>query len=424
MKKISITFVTLLLLCGLFTMKSCKKDNTTFTTEYTAAQPVALSPAVGADGTIFFTGTTVDLKWSADNKGPAATWDVYFGTSKSPAIFQSGVSQPSVTVTVSDGITYYWKVISTDANGIVTTSETYKFTAVNGTNPKLTVNLNVTTDVLSAIGVILEPDKVVDLRFLILKKSDLSIVATVDDGFANEVYRGFQTLPDGEYVLGVDIFSTINAGTINAPVNLSLQLKFAQLGVIDTLLDYPNVMTNANPCSLYRTYLSTVKKVGSAYTITRTLSYLKPAILTWHGDDVGYPSAVTTTASCSSKTMTGLIFGWMGDFWGEVITSGGTLVYTNTATTVTIANQKYCNTTYNGAAQPAYNIQGTGTIDNSGAYPIWTLHYDLIQAGASIGQWMFDNGYMATNYFVAVITTNPAGKGVVKSVMLIDKPKR
>lgn len=423
MKKISITFVTLLLLCSLFTMKSCKKDNTTFTTEYTAAQPIALSPAVGADGTVFFTGTTVDLKWSADNKGPAASWDVYFGTSKSPALFQSGVSQPSVTVTVSDGITYYWKVISTDANGIVTTSETYKFTAVNGTNPKLTVNLNVTTDVLSAIGVILEPDKVVDLRFLILKKSDMSIVGTVDDGFANEVYRGFQTLPDGEYVLGVDIFSTINAGTINAPVNLSLQLKFVQLGVIDTLLDYPNVMTNANPCNLYRTYLSTVKKIGSAYTITRTVSFLKPEILTWKGDDATFPSQVTTTASCTSKTMTGLGFGWMLDWWGEVIISGGTLTYTSTATTITIPLQAYCKTTYLGAAQPAYSIQGTGTIDNSGAYPVWTIHYDFKQGNTFIAQYLLDNAAWPTNYFEAIITTNPA-KGVANYVLRPDKPKR
>lgn len=126
MKKISITFVTLLLVCGLFTINSCKKDKTTFTTYNTAALPVALSPVVGADGTVSFTGTTVDLKWSAENKGPAASWDVYFGTSKSPGLFQSGVTQPSVTVTVADGNTYFWKIITTDANGIVTTSDTYK----------------------------------------------------------------------------------------------------------------------------------------------------------------------------------------------------------------------------------------------------------------------------------------------------------
>lgn len=406
MKKISITFVTLLLVCGLFTINSCKKDKTTFTTYNTAALPVALSPVVGADGTVFFTGTTVDLKWSAENKGPDASWDVYFGTSKSPGLFQSGVTQPSVTVTVADGNTYFWKIITTDANGIVTTSDTYKFTAINGTNPKLTVNLLVTTDVASSIGVNLDADKVVDMRLFIFRKSDMSIVTTVNDAAANEVYRGFQTLPDGEYLLGVDIFSTINAGTINKPVTLSLQLKFAQLGVIDQLLDFPNVMTNENPCPLYRTYLSTVKKVGSVYTITRTLSFLKPLVVPWKGTDADSPSQVTTTASCSATTMKGLGFGWMLDYWGEVIISGGTLNYTISGNTINIPLQAYCKTTYNGAAQTPYFIQGTGTINTSGAFPVWTIHYDFKQGNSFIVA-NPANGW-PTPYLEAIITTNPA----------------
>lgn len=45
----------------------------------------------------------------------------------------------------------------------------------------------------------------------------------------------------------------------------------------------------------------------------------------------------------------------MLEYWGEIITSGGSLTYTTTATTITIPLQKYCKTTYNGAAQPRYS---------------------------------------------------------------------
>ena len=75
--------------------------------------------------------------------------------------------------------------------------------------------------------------------------------------------------------------------------------------------------------------------------------------------------------------------------------------------------QKYCKTTYNGAAQPEYSISGTGTIDNSGAFPVWTIQYDLIQSGKSI--LTAANG-VPDGYLEAVITTNPAGK---KSVQVV-----
>ena len=386
MKRNNRILIALLLVFGLYSNISCKKeDNTTFTTYSAFTQPSATSPVVRPDGTVFFTGTTVNLTWtSANPNSDAIAWNVYFGPGKAPALYKSGLTAQTLAVPVLDGQTYYWKVDILDGRGVKTTSEVYKFIAVNGSSPKLAVALTCTTDVLTAIGVDLPPDKVVDLRLLILKKSDMSIVKTIDAGAANESFGDFATLADGDYVLGVDIFSTINAGTINNTVTLSLALQFSQLGMLNQTLDYPSVMTNANPCNLYRTYLATVNKKGSVYTVAKEVSYLKPAVQAWLGTDDAYTSEVKTTASCTSTTMTGLGFGWMLDYWGEIITSGGTLAYTVSGTTITIPLQKYCKTTYNGAAQPEYSISGTGTIDNSGATPVWTIKYVFFQSGKSI----------------------------------------
>ena len=52
--------------------------------------------------------------------------------------------------------------------------------------------------------------------------------------------------------------------------------------------------------------------------------------------------------------------------------------------TITIAQQTYATTKYNGVTQPTYSIAGTGTINNSGAYPVWDIKYDLIQGGTKI----------------------------------------
>ena len=426
MKRKNIILVMLLVLAGLFTMQSCNDDiASTVITEQAFTQPEIISPVVRADGTVLFTGSTVNLTWKSVNPGDPEKWDVYFGTTETPALFRAAHTTQSISVPVVDGTEYFWQVVVFDANGLATKSEVNHFIAVNGTSPDMLVDLSVQTDVLTVIGLNKTADQTVDLRFLVLKKSDMSIVATVDDGLAAESYDGFGELPDGEYILGVDIFSTINAGDFNKPVSLSLSLHFDQLGIINEQLDFPKVMTNANPCNLYRTYLASVKKVGAKYTVSKSVSYLAPAIITWKGTDADYPSEVTSTESCSGKTMRGLGFGWMLDWWGEIIVSGGTLNYTVSGNAITIPLQKYCKTTYKGAAQPEYSIQGTGTINTSGAFPVYTIHYDFIQSGSSIATVSMDYGW-ATPYFEAIITSDPAGlkSASISSGSRISKPVR
>lgn len=425
MKRKHIIIVMLLVLSGSFVMQSCKKEDQPTPVVYKAfTTPVcSTTPATRPDGTVLFSGSTVDLVWVSETGGNANSWTVHYTDADGNAVTKTAVTEQKLTIPVVDGVEYFWSVETKDRNGIVTKSAEHEFIAVSGLNPEMDLVMTATTNAATAIGMNLTADQVVDLRLLIVKKSDLSLQEAVDVGYANEEYTDFGTLEDGEYLVGADMIATINAGDFNKPISVSLSLQFDQLGLTNTKLDFPAVMTNANPCTLYRTYLATVTKVGANYTIVSSVSNVKPAILTWNGDDATYPSEVTTTASCAGKTMTGLGFGWMLDWWGETIVSGGTLKYTTTATTIDIPLQKYCKTTYKGAAQPEYSIEGSGTVDNSGAYPVYTIQYDFIQSGLSIATICLDYGW-PTAYFEAVITTGPGGKVVSTTVTRIPKPRR
>ena len=410
MKRNYILVVLISITMAVFTFQSCTKESTIAIPIYGAfTTPAATAPVVRADGTVLFTGSSVNLSWNSTNKqNEVATWKVYFGTKSTPPLYQSGVSAKTISVPVTDGTTYYWSVETIDSRMVKTKSETWSFTAVNGTNPDIGISLTTTTDIKTQIGLDLAADDVVDVRFLVLDKNDQSEVAVIDDGYADESFSDFGTLPDGEYILAVDLGSTVNAGDFNKVLNLSFNLQFDQLGMINKSLDFPKAMDNANPCELYRTNLAIVKKEGSVYTITKDVEKITPPVLTWVGTDADYPSQITSTATCTENTLTGVVNGWMLDWWGEVIISGGTLKYTTSGSNIKIPLQKYCITKYNGAVQDEYSITGTGTIDNSGQFPVIHLKYDLIQAGSSIGTIANQYGW-PTKYFEATITTNPAG---------------
>jgi hypothetical protein len=405
MKRYILFFIMMISLAGLFTMQSCKKDTGVPPKVYGSfTDPVIVAPANG--GYVSVTGTTIDLQWeSTDADGDPLNWDVYFGDSSNPPLVKSDNTSLTYTVTIEKGKEYFWRVECKDANGIITRSSEWSFIVIDPA-ADMTVDMSWATDVKTVVGIDLTPQAAVDMRLLIVKASDKSIVGE-EDGSGFESFADFNTLPNGDYLIAADIYATINAGDFNKPINIDLNLAFFQPGIVDETLTYPKVMTNANPCSLYRTYLATVTKAGTVYTIAKAVSYMIPSVLTWKGTDADSPSQVTTTATCAGKTMTGLGFGWMWDYWGEIIIEGGTLSYTSTATTITIPFQKYLTTTYKGVKQTPYYVQGTGTIDNTGAYPVWTIHYDFKQGTHWVAA---EPGYggWPTSYFEAIITTNPA----------------
>ncbi|MFH0758813.1 MAG: DUF1735 domain-containing protein [Bacteroidota bacterium] len=115
-------------------------------------------------------------------------------------------------------------------------------------------------------------------------------------------------------------------------------------------------------------------EASSAYQLNYTMKRIKFCPLndlndlvgSWSGsDDWGYPTQVVTFLDGDNFMADGFCVGWMGDYWGEVITEQIPLVLTmNPNGTIVIDNQYYMSTTWNGAPQPTYGISGTGKWDN------------------------------------------------------------
>jgi hypothetical protein len=86
------------------------------------------SPTFGQNVTA--SGGTVNLTWkgSVVATGTIAGYDVYFGTTSTPAVLKSGVTDSFLNnVAVSLKTTYYWKVITKDVLGNTSDSGLYQF---------------------------------------------------------------------------------------------------------------------------------------------------------------------------------------------------------------------------------------------------------------------------------------------------------
>src|ERR1035437_213836 len=429
MKRRNLIFVMLLVFSGLFVIQSCKKESpVAFTEEEAFTIPTLVAPA---NGFINVTGTTVDLKWASTNAaGDAENWQVYFGPGDDPALIQTGYTQESITVNVTPGAKYNWKVVGTDKNGIHTRSPLWSFEVVDPTAP-MDLKMTWTTDVKTVIGLDLAPDAAVNLRLVILKANQVTLAAPIVNTNTFEEFAAFNTLADGVYYVATDIASTINAGDFNNVFDISINLSFAQRGTLSYQLPFPTVMTNKFNCSAYKTILAKVTKTGNTYTIAQAVSYIVPPppaalVGVWHGSDFGYPSTIVTSIVGGNLLIDGVGTGWISDpaGWGEVpqSTIPAKVVVNLCAGTVTIANQKFMTTKDLGAVQPSYYIQGTGTFDLSGAFPVMTLTYDFIQGGTSIASAGF-----GVKSFTATLTLDPSAKSLLtkeaRSNLIIAKPK-
>jgi hypothetical protein len=429
MKRRNLIFVMLLVFSGLFVIQSCKKESpVAFTEEEAFTIPTLVAPA---NGFINVTGTTVDLKWASTNAaGDAENWQVYFGPGDDPALIQTGYTQESITVNVTPGAKYNWKVVGTDKNGIHTRSPLWSFEVVDPTAP-MDLKMTWTTDVKTVIGLDLAPDAAVNLRLVILKANQVTLAAPIVNTNTFEEFAAFNTLADGVYYVATDIASTINAGDFNNVFDISINLSFAQRGTLSYQLPFPTVMTNKFNCSAYKTILAKVTKTGNTYTIAQAVSYIVPPppaalVGVWHGSDFDYPSTIVTSIVGGNLLIDGVGTGWISDpaGWGEVpqSTIPAEVVVNLCAGTVTIANQKFMTTKYLGVVQPSYYIQGTGTFDLSGAFPVMTLTYDFIQGGTSIASAGF-----GVKSFTATLTLDPSAKSLLtkeaRSNLIIAKPK-
>jgi len=81
-------------------------------------------------GQALATTASVNLTWkgSAVDNTTIANYDVYFGTTTTPPVFKSAITDSFVNgVSVASGKTYYWKVITRDINGNTSDSGLYQF---------------------------------------------------------------------------------------------------------------------------------------------------------------------------------------------------------------------------------------------------------------------------------------------------------
>jgi hypothetical protein len=73
---------------------------------------------------------TISLTWTGSSvtAGTILNYDVYFGTTSTPAIFKGAITDSFVnSMSVVSGTTYYWKVITRDKAGNTSDSGLYQF---------------------------------------------------------------------------------------------------------------------------------------------------------------------------------------------------------------------------------------------------------------------------------------------------------
>ena len=88
--------------------------------------PVLMAPANGSTGV----STTPTLSWNAVSG--ATSYDVYFGSTASPALVGTVSTTTYQPGTLAAGAAYYWRVVAKNASGSAT-SATFSFTTAGGT---------------------------------------------------------------------------------------------------------------------------------------------------------------------------------------------------------------------------------------------------------------------------------------------------
>lgn len=72
---------------------------------------------------------TISLQWKgSDVDNDITAYDLYFGTTTTPAIYKAGITDMIMNgISVKSGTTYYWKVITKDALGNTSDSGLFQF---------------------------------------------------------------------------------------------------------------------------------------------------------------------------------------------------------------------------------------------------------------------------------------------------------
>lgn len=438
-----------------FAMVSCEtEDNTGYSTLVPASPTITITSESGS--TVALTEDDSKHKFTVTLSGPqivdvkllvsqiGGTADASDFTVTPSLVIPAGSTSATGEITIlSDDMkeeaeTLIIQVGDQTTGNVSLTPVSITFNINNLTSGDLVVDLSWATDVVESVGLDLTPDKVVDLRMLLINSAG-EIVDEADGAAFEKLTLSGAELPDGEYRIATDIFSTINAGDFNETITLDLQLDFNQVGIVnDTILAFPAAMTNSFTCSTYRVNLATIQKTGETYSINKALSLSWSADLeslagAWSGvDSYDYASQTVTSIANDKLLITGLGKEWMGDFWGEEVLEMLPVEIEmdwNTHGEFNIPEQPYMTTLFNGVEYP-YTIKGHGSFRTCGDVPEMTVEYELIQDGFNVGEWLVDNGYAPLSEEIALSGTAALqSASIVKSakiskMKLVNKPNR
>ena len=208
----------------------------------------------------------------------------------------------------------------------------------------------------------------IELMNSTLSQGDLSSGDQEMDADTGEAGNGFEiTVP--AFASSFDI--PVNAiADILAENTESAVLKISAAGVRTILIDGGFASVNLTIADDGLACPWSLQEIGDA---------------TWSGTNVpgagpDTASIITTSYDGTTLTMQGLAHAWVEDtaYWDEVITATTPVVFEiHLDGSITIAKQFTCSTTWNGAPQPDYSVEATGTFDT--CTKTLVINYDLIQ---------------------------------------------
>ena len=91
--------------------------------------PFPAAAIAPVSGTIITISSSIDLVWNAsDLDDDIVEYDIYFGLDANPPLFREKLIDSFLNdVTITSGVTYYWKVITRDSIGNESNSEIFNF---------------------------------------------------------------------------------------------------------------------------------------------------------------------------------------------------------------------------------------------------------------------------------------------------------
>jgi hypothetical protein len=285
-----------------------------------------------------------------------------------------------------------------ESNVQAVNSADVNFTIGNLTADDLVASLSWATQVpvTDHFGTDIPATTLLNLRLLLTSDPSKDNILDGANGDGFETFELDGTTPDGTYYLVADFYNNDNIPVDLSPTAIDLTLQFDQTGTINgQVMEFPGALSTDFSCAAGYYTLVKVIKTGGSYEIVNsgaspTSLNPSPYVGSWSGqgswfDSDGYTSEVVTTIDANGDMwINGLTFGWFQDWWGEVIVTSTPVkvTFVGGEGDFVIAEQPYIESTWNGAAQPAYSIKATGKL--SPCSQTMEIYPVLIQGGSDI----------------------------------------